>query len=634
MFAADDHLGASSPLAAVLPGFRVREGQLVLAEAVAHAFDGGGHLLAEAATGIGKSLAYLVPAAFAGRRVVISTATKSLQEQLRRVDLPLARRATDRPLVAAVVKGRGSYLCRAQVAVAQGRIELEDVGALARLTPWIERTRTGDRDELDHLPPPALWRELAVGSDRCRGRRCSFVDDCFAEAARSRAHAADVVLVNHALYMADLGLRAGSAGGASVLPDHDLVVFDEAHLLEDVAADWLGMRFSPAGLGRFARDAERAAAAAGIDPPEGDLRALTLHAERLFAALPAGARTRLREPQLRALPRDAADAMRAALEEVARVLRGAGEEADALARQADAQAFALEAVLEPDHDSTVVWSERDARGEVELRTAPVDVAPLLQELLFDRVDAAVLVSATLALGDGFGHLRRRLGVREARELVLPSPFDVGRKARLYVPRRASSRGADGAPPDAVAAELERLVRASRGRALLLFASYRQLHAVHAALAHRLPYPVLRQGDAPRDVLLDRFRSDVDSVLFATASFWQGVDVPGESLSLVVMDKLPFAPPDDPLVSARSERAERNGASGFETVQLPRAAMQLKQGFGRLLRQEDDRGVVALLDERILTRRYGARLLAALPDVPLVHGVEDVAAFLNRDAAEA
>ena len=410
------------------------------------------------------------------------------------------------------------------------------------------------------------------------------------------------MLVNHALYMSDLALRAGSGGGAAILPPHDLVVFDEAHELEDAAADALGVRLSQLVLARFARDVDRAAAAARRDPPELDLGALQLHGERLFGALPGGARAAVRDATSSGCPPAPPTACAPRCAGSRRGCAGGGEEADSLARHADRLAFALEAVFDGGDDAaTVVWSERDRLGRAELRTAPVDVAPQLEELLFDAVQSAVLMSATLAVGDSFAHARRRLGIGSARELIVDSPFDHSSQARVYVPRGI----AGDAPAVRVADEMRRLVLASRGRALLLFTSLRRLDEVHRLLAPDLPFPVLRQGEAPRERLLERFRREVDSVLFGSASFWQGVDVPGEALSLVVLDKLPFAPPDEPLVAARVEHAERHGGSGFVDIQLPRAALLLKQGYGRLLRTEDDVGVVAVLDDRLLTRRYGS-----------------------------
>ncbi len=623
-------LGAGSPLAGRSAGFRPRSSQIALAEAVHEAFEGGGMLVAEAATGVGKSLAYLASAAFAGRRVVVSTATKTLQEQLRARDIPLARLATGEALTAAVVKGRGNYLCRAQLAVVDGRLPgMDERAGLERLRPWIAATRSGDRDELDHVPPSALWSELAVGSDRCRGRQCSFHASCHSERARQAAGDVEVVLVNHALYMADLGLRIRTGGELSVLPEHDTVVFDEAHDLADAAADWLGLRLSMSALVRLSRDVERAADSARIDPPAAELRALRLHAERFFGSLPGGARARLRRDDLDRLPLDAADGMRAALSAVGRTLRGTGEEADAIARHVDGVARELAGLLQPDLEETVVWCERSRPGDVELRTAPIEVGPVLADVLWSQVHSAVLVSATLAIGEDLSYTKARLGLDDARGLVLPSPFAIAEQSRLYVPKSGAttSSGAAGASARSVADEVRRLVVASGGRALVLFSSYRQLAAVHELLAGGLPYTLLRQGELPRDLLLERFRTEVASVLLATASFWQGVDVPGEALSLLVIDKLPFAPPDDPLVSARCDAATRRGASAFGVVQLPRAAMMLRQGTGRLLRTETDRGVIAILDRRFVDSSYGAYLQRALPEIQRIDEVEEVASFL-------
>ena len=620
-----DQLGYASPLKHALPAFRSRDGQLRLAQEVGDRIDAGGVLVAEAATGIGKSLAYLVPAALSGRRIIVSTSTKALQGQLLNEDLPLARQATGLDITAAVVKGRSNYVCRVQRALAHQRVPEELQPELARLDEWLIRTREGDRDELPMVPSETVWRELSVGPDRCRGVRCTERDGCYAELARERATGCQIVLVNHSLYLADLALRSARGGEPVILPEHDILIVDEAHDFERIAAESLGARVSGPALSRFARDVDSACASAVKIPPSADLAMLQVHGDRLFNALPEGRRVRLDEQRLQLLPRDAADAMRVALDAIAERIKDHSDECEALARQAQRQAYALEAILAPDHEETVVWSERDARGGVELRAAPTAVGPLLREQLWDRLHAAILVSATLADGEGLTGICRRLGADSAKTHLEPSPFDIATNARLYVP--ADIVGGGQADPEKVATRVAALIEASGGRALVLSPSLNRLRTIHGLLRDRLPFPLLCQGEAARDVLLERFRSDETSVLFASMTFWQGVDIPGRSLELVILESLPFAVPDDPLIAAKSERAERDGGSGFKDVAIPHAALLLKQGFGRLLRSETDRGVVAVLDSRLVTKSYGNELRASLPDVPFTASLDEVRAFL-------
>jgi ATP-dependent DNA helicase DinG len=620
----EEYFGPTGRLAATLPGFEARAGQGVLAEAVADALADGDSLLAEAGTGTGKSLAYLLPALASGKRVVVATATKALQEQLLTKDVPAAAQALGREVRVAVLKGRQNYLCRRSL---DGVDQLgglfrseEDAAAYERLREWIEATESGDRAELDFEPSTTLWADLSVGGDRCAGRRCPYLRTCFAEAARERAGEAELVIANHALYFADLAVRART-DGVGILPDHDAVVFDEAHRLEEAAASWFGGRVSLGRLRQLARDVERYCREEATTPPARALADLDRAGTTLLGAFDPGTRRR----RLGEADREELDALGGDLERVlghlAEALAGRGEDSDALARRALGIGADIEACLAIDDPDRVSWAEPGT-----LAWAPVDVSEILREALWETGPTAVLVSATLEAP----FLRERLGLDEAREVVLPSPFDYREQALVYVPAQFPEPRSPGYY-GRLAEEVVALCNLSRGRALVLTSSYRTLDELVERAAPRLGYPVLVQGDAPRERLLERFRDDVDSVLFATATFWQGVDVQGESLSLLVVDKLPFAAPGDPLVEARCERIARDGGDWFRDYALPSAVLQLRQGFGRLIRGHGDEGVVAILDPRIRTRMYGRRFLEALPPAPLVADRAAVAEFFGAGA---
>jgi ATP-dependent DNA helicase DinG len=627
----DEFFAPGGRLAAVLPSFEARPQQAALAEEVAEALERGEHLLAEAGTGTGKSLAYLLPALVSGRRVVVATATKALQEQLLTQDVPAAAAALGREVRVAVLKGRENYLCRKSVhglellGGSAGALfgDVEETDAFDDLRDWIDSTETGDRAELPFEPSATLWAELAVGSDRCTGRRCPFLGTCFAEAARERAGAAELVIANHALYFADLALR-GRTDGTGVLPEHDAVVFDEAHRLEDAAASWLGGRISLAALRRLMRDVERSCREERLVPPARALAELDRRAERLFGGLdPGRGRRRLTEADLDGVV-TVGFTVAAALAELANVLAGSGEEPDALARRALAAAETLETCLGLGDLARVSWAEPGA-----LAWAPVDVSEVLRETLWESDVTCVLVSATLEPR----FLRGRLGLDDAPAAVFPSPFDYREQALVYVPAAFPEPRAPGYY-HRLADEVVALCGLSRGRALVLTSSYRALDELAERARGRLPFPLLKQGEAPRERLLERFRSEVDSVLFATTTFWQGVDVRGESLSLLVIDKLPFAAPGDPLVEARCERLARAGDDWFADYAVPAAILQLRQGFGRLIRGHGDEGVVAILDPRLRTRAYGRRFLEALPPAPLVSDRAAVAEFFGAGARSA
>ncbi|HXV57330.1 MAG TPA: ATP-dependent DNA helicase, partial [Gaiellaceae bacterium] len=571
-------------------------------------------------TGTGKSLGYLVPALASGKRVVVATATKALQEQLLTKDVPAAAAALGRPVDVAVLKGRANYLCRKSLETLALPLfrTAEDAREYERLQDWIESTESGDRAELPFEPRPTLWAELAVGPDRCAGRRCPFLAACYSERARERAHDAELVIANHALYFADLALRAKTGDGAGVLPEHDAVVFDEAHRLEEAASAWFGGRVSLAGLRQLLRDVERACREASRAVPGRALAAADRHGEELLAGLdPGRGRRRLTAADAEAALEPAA-AFAGTLVQLARGLEGGGDDLEAVGRRALGMVEDLDACLAVEDEDSVSWAEQGA-----LAWAPVAVSGILREALWERPVVSVLVSATLEPR----FLRRRLGLDEAREVSLDSPFDYGDQTLLYVPRafpEPRSRGYDAR----VAEEVVRLCGLSQGRALVLTTSYRALEELAERAAPRIPYPVLIQGDAPRERLLERFRDEVDSVLMATQTFWQGVDVQGESLSLLVIDKLPFAAPNDPLVEARCERIAAAGGDWFGEYAVPSAILQLRQGFGRLIRGHADRGVVAILDPRLRTRAYGRRFLTALPPAPLVGELGAVAGFLG------
>jgi ATP-dependent DNA helicase DinG len=619
----EEVFGPGGALAHALADYEPRREQAALAASVEHALATGEHLVAEAGTGVGKSLAYLVPALESGRRVVVATATKALQQQLLSKDVPIAAAAVGRTVRVEVLKGRANYLCRRQLQgfqpflLADGR----DARAWEAMQGWLDATETGDRAELALEPTEAFWAELAVGPDRCSGRRCPFVSVCFAEAARERAASADLVIVNHALYFAHI------ASGGGVLPEHDAVIFDEAHRLEESAASWLGGRVSRTGLRRLAADVERACREAQRPFPARQVDRVERTGDKLLRALaPASGRKRLRE-----VPVEPALVLIDALSDLSNALQGQGEDLDALSRRALAAAGEVERCLEPGASAgadldCVVWAEPDA-----LVWAPVDVSSQLRDRLWEDGPTAILVSATLATGDDARFVRRRLGLEHAREAVVGSPYDFPEQALIYLPRTMPDPRGEGFTERA-ADEIVSLLALSEGRALVLTSSYRALEVYRERVRGRVPYVVLVQGEAPRERLLERFRDEVGSVLLATSTFWQGVDVPGESLSLLVIDKLPFSAPGDPLHEARCEAVEREGGDWFRDYALPTAMLQLRQGFGRLIRGHSDRGVVAILDPRLRTRPYGRAFLAALPRCPVAEDPAAVAAFFGGPVA--
>jgi ATP-dependent DNA helicase DinG len=650
-----DAFAAEGPLARTLPDFEPRPGQVDMAGRVARVLEDGGVLLAEAATGTGKTLAYLVPAILSRQRVLVSTGTKNLQEQIFFKDIPALRQALDVNFTATYMKGRANYLClhRLDQLTDSGLPAMHDV-FLPIIREWSARTETGDRAELQDLPEDLpFWNEVSATAETCLGTECPRYDDCFVTQMRQRAAAADVVIVNHHLLCADAAVRKNAYG--EVIPACHFAVVDEAHQLEDIATQYFGLAISNYRIEDYARDIERfvRSGAVGDRQTETELEKgvdkLRDHARTFFHELAFAHRTtdRLRgEERVRATDaslfntREAAAYVAGALDVLEATLalsvkkRAAGEATDtppgqdapALAKRAADMRDDLRFLLRAGDPTYVYFVEFRGKG-IFFRASPIDVSTIVKELLFERMRATVLTSATLTVDRSFSYIRSRLGIDHADEVRLASEFDFAEQAMMYLPPRMP----DPRSPDFVMAagrQVIELLKRSRGRAFVLFTSYATLRSVQAIAEMALDYPILAQGTAPRSELLRQFRSTPHSVLFATSSFWQGVDVVGDALSCVIIDKLPFASPADPITSARIDALRQRGGEPFDDYQVPLAILALQQGLGRLIRHRKDRGVLAVLDPRLKTKGYGRRFLASLPPAPVVHDLAAVERFFS------
>jgi ATP-dependent DNA helicase DinG len=633
-------------LARLVQGYEPREGQRRMAEAVASILDAGGTLLAEAGTGTGKTLAYLVPAILSGRRVLVSTGTKNLQEQIFFKDLPLLQKALAVPFTATLMKGRGNYLCLHRWELYRDGVEHETTASgrlldagdnvlLPIVEAWVKTTETGDRAELRDLPEDVgLWKEIAAEADTCLGSECPHYDDCFLTRMRRRAAESDVVIVNHHLLCADASVRQSAYG--EVIPACATLVIDEAHQLEDVATQYFGCSVSAFRVDDLVHDAGRLISAAEIHLA---LARVTECSRIFFSGLslpralqPGGgsdSRVRYTAERLEEHYEDGA-ALVGALEELEAALALANHRATvdealaALQRRAGELAKDVRFLLRAADPDFVYYVETRGRGTF-LRASPIDVSRIVREALFDRMRTTVLTSATLAVDASFAYVKGRLGIRQAEELRVASEFDYTTQALLYLPRRVPSPKAPSFP-EAAAREVIEIVKRSRGRAFVLFTSYQVLRGVQRLVEMALPYPILVQGTAPRTELIDRFRATPHAVLLATSSFWQGVDVVGDALSCVIIDKLPFASPADPVIAARIDAINAGGGDAFADYQVPLAILALQQGLGRLIRHRTDRGVLAVLDPRLRTMGYGRRFLASLPPAPVTHELGAVERF--------
>jgi len=663
-----------------------------MAQAVEQALEERRHLIVEAGTGTGKTLAYLVPVIRAGKRVIISTGTKNLQEQLFYKDVPFLEQALDgvasaetdkkqippsarndsgsgsrndwqgeRRLSVCYMKGRNNYLCRKKLydltdqPVLSGLEEIEQYRAIAA---WEKTTATGDRAELAELPEASLlWPKLDARTEACIGQKCSQWDRCFITEMRRRAAETDIIIVNHHLFFADLSikLQADGAPDAGILPDAAAVIFDEAHELEDVAGSYFGITVSNLRVEELARDVENALQHNRLLSPalSGALGSLRERSQLFFSLLPPGEGRFAFETRREFLEENGDEfvALNRALTRLAGELEGLSQKPEDVAnfvRRAQEIQVQLTFVLESEDRNTVFWIERRGssfsarrhrgteqskdkvhlgRQNVFLQATPIHVGPILRECLWSKLECAVLTSATLAVGGGFEYIRQRLGLEHAREAVLPSHFDYENQALLYVPPDLP----DPRTPQFAAKATDcvrSLLEITRGRAFVLFTSYAQMNEIYQRLLGEVEFPMLRQGDAPKTALLEEFRLTPNAVLFATASFWQGVDVQGEQLSCVIIDRLPFAVPSDPVVAARVKAIDAEGGNAFFQYQVPAAVITLKQGFGRLIRSLDDRGLLALLDNRILKKQYGRVFLESLPNYKKTTDLREVEEFFG------
>jgi ATP-dependent DNA helicase DinG len=617
------------------PNYEFREGQLQMAEEVEAALRERRHLIVEAGTGTGKTLAYLVPSILSRKRVVISTGTKTLQEQLYFKDVPFLQSLFERPLSVCYMKGRANYLCRQKLYDVEREPMLTgiaEVREFALIRDWDKTTQTGDRSELSEIPDnSSTWWKLDARRDLCSGQKCKQFDRCFITEMHRRALESDIIIVNHHLFFADLAVRDQAYGGG-IIPDYAAVIFDEAHEIEDVAGQYFGMTVSNLQIQELIKDTSAIARRKSFATPELDRTLVQLgdHNVGFFDLFPQEGRQGFRgQAAFLDQHRIAYEELLVALDAVIirlELVTGGIEEILPLVRRARLIQDALRFWMESGDTSFVFWVEGRGRG-IYLQATPIDVSKALAANLVDRVDSVILTSATLAAAGSFHYVQTRLGLQNARTLQVRSQYDYASQVLFYVPphlpdprqREFTTRAA---------VEIERVLGASRGRAFVLFTSYQQMRQIYELLKTRLEHPLLLQGEAPRTALIETFRATPGAVLFATASFWQGVDVRGDQLSCVIIDRLPFAVPTDPVVAARADAIGTAGGNPFYEYQIPQAAISLKQGFGRLIRSSSDRGVLVLLDNRITKQRYGQMFFDSLPPYRFTNKIGDVQNFFD------
>ena len=653
-----DIFGENGLISKFHEGYEHRDGQIKMAEAVMRAFDEKRHLVVEAGTGTGKTLAYLVPAIAAAlgkkRRIIISTGTKNLQEQLMEKDIPFLQRVMPRKFTAAYMKGRSNYACLNRIYKAEDQPFLEglhEIDYFEEIRHWSRESRTGDRAELRNLPENlSFWNRINARSEICLGQKCPDFEPCFITRMRARAEDADIIIVNHHLFFADLAVRGNQYG--RVIPDYSAVIFDEAHLIEDIAADYFGLQVSSFQIEDIIRDTD-------MLPIDDAIVTSTLtkisarvigHAEQFWHRFAQGRGAegryalgsdnffvRDRSGDQNATPLGQAyqelDGSLSRLQAELDVFSDKIPEVEAVVKRVAQVCDDLKFIVKQSDRNFVYWLERRGRG-VFLQASPVDVSDLLNKKLFDKVETCVLTSATLASNGNFNFIRDRLGLDRSKTdtLIAPSAFDYEKQAVIYLPKGMP----DPRSPEytqLAAGEIIRLLQLTRGHAFVLCTSNASMNALFQLVSSRIGFPCFIQGSMSKTGLLDRFRATPNAVLFATSSFWQGVDVRGDQLSCVIIDKLPFAVPSDPIVAARTKFIDENGGRSFSDYSVPQAVITLKQGIGRLIRSKTDRGVIAILDSRLRTKSYGRDFLNSLPKARVTSEIGDVEQmFINTAAA--
>ena len=669
----DEVFGPGGLIALHHPNYEYRPGQIEMAENVRDTIAHGGITLIEAGTGTGKTLAYLIPALAAGRRIIVSTATKNLQEQLFYKDIPFLQTIIPRKINAILMKGRSNYVClfRLKQAEVMPILEgLEEVDLFDEIRRWAAETETGDRAELSDLPEDlSFWPQIDARAEICLGQKCPDYDNCFITRMRQQALESDIIIVNHHLFFADLSLRGGDRG--AVLPDYDTVIFDEAHEIEDIAASYFGSSVSNYRIADFIQDAGKLvvtdqdqaveitkALARLLQRSDGfftSFRGAEMEEDEIFTAGGPGTRGAAssgkyiskhrgsRQSQgdgrhiidhsfFAHIDRDGTVTLTAvgeaykglskAIDRVQTslsVLKDPPSEVENLQRRAESLKFDLEFIVRSEDPEFVYWYEKRNRG-VFVYATPIDVSGILHENLFSEIESAILTSATLTAANRFDFIKTRLGIHRGHDLMIESHFDFRNQAVLYLPQRMP----DPRSPEFLSASVEEIIKiieVTKGRAFVLFTNISSMRETYEIIKDRIDYPAFLQGQASKASLLARFRTTEGAVLFATSSFWQGVDVQGEALSCVIITKLPFAVPSDPVVAARQKHIDEEGGNSFYSYSVPAAIITLKQGLGRLIRSNTDRGVLSILDPRIRTKAYGKLFLQSIPQCLVTSDLE-------------